>query len=116
MADIGCDYIGIKFEYEISSELKINFSQINEPDDWAKCICHALGYTHCVNPIGGKHLYDINEYKKEGIDLCFLTSNITSYEQKNGSFTKALSIIDVMMFNSPETIWDMLDDVSIHRK
>jgi len=110
-----CEYLEIDFSYTIQSDLKVDASTISESDDSAKCICHTLGYQHCVNPIGGRDLYCTEEYEQEGIDLCFLKNNLPPYEQKNGSFVKSLSIVDVMMFNSPEEINKMLDSVKVIR-
>lgn len=108
-----CNYIGIDFNYEILSESQTDLSNIHKPTDWAKTICHSFGYNHCVNPIGGKVLYNVEEYEEEGIDLCFLKHKLPPYDQKNNGFIGGLSIVDVMMFNSPEEINKMLDDYQI---
>jgi len=108
-----CNYLNIQFTYDILSELDIDLSAIKEAGDWGKCICHELGYTNYINPIGGKILYSPDDYRKEGIDASFIKHNLPPYDQKNDSFIEGLSIVDVMMFNSPEEINEMLDDYEI---
>jgi hypothetical protein len=113
LLDAVCKYLGIDFDYEILSKTKTDLSGILKPTDWGKSICHKFGYSHLVNPIGGRSIYNIKEYEDEGIELCFLKHNLPPYNQKNGSYTESLSIIDVMMFNAPELINNMLDDYEI---
>jgi hypothetical protein len=43
-----------------------------------------------------------------GIELQFLKPTLTSYDQGRADFISGLSIIDVMMWNSPAEIADML--------
>lgn len=64
----------------------------------------ALEATAYINAIGGQELYDKTEFKKENIELKFIKMNDIEYKQFNNEFVPNLSIIDVMMFNSPEDI------------
>ena len=50
------------------------------------------------------------EYYKAGIDNKFLIMKIQKYSQRRPEFEAGLSIVDVMMFNKPEKINEMLDD------
>jgi hypothetical protein len=45
-----------------------------------------------------------------GIEIEFLQVNLQPYDQRNGAFEAGLSILDVMMFNTPQQIRAMLDD------
>ena len=53
--------------------------------------------------------------KKAGIDLKFQKVNVQPYPQRRGpeNIEIGLSIIDVMMFNSPEEIKEMLNNYEL---
>ena len=55
-----------------------------------------------VNPIGGMELYKAEDFFNKGVLLQFLKSEPISYPQYNYEHISWLSILDVLMFNSPE--------------
>lgn len=69
-----------------------------------------LGSDTYINAIGGQELYDREEFKREGIELKFLKMNDIKYTQFKNEFVPNLSIIDALMFNSPEQIRVMLTE------
>ena len=71
-------------------------------------ICRREGATEYINAIGGMALYRKDDFARNGIQLRFLKSLMPFYGQFSEHFVPALSIIDVMMFNSVETITRML--------
>ncbi|MFT7288471.1 MAG: hypothetical protein ACI87W_002592 [Halieaceae bacterium] len=74
----------------------------------------AVGASDYVNTIGGIELYDKERFQQEGLQLFFLKPQLSSYPQgANQGFHPALSIIDVMMFNSPQLIVEMLGDYEL---
>ena len=109
-----CSYLGIKREIAIFSQMNLPINKPEAPDDWALNICLALenADTYC-NPIGGIELFDKNKYQKAGIRLNFLKHNIPQYRQKSDDFIPGLSILDILMYNSPEAVFNMLDDYEI---
>lgn len=66
-----------------------------------------------INAIGGQELYDRDEFRQEGIELKFLKMGNIEYQQFKNGFIPNLSIIDVLMFNSPETIKEMLNNYEL---
>ena len=102
-----CDYLSIKTEIFLSSELNTDktlrkqYSIFNE--------CRVLGGDEYINSIGGMELYDFEEFRENGIELAFLKTDDITYPQFGGEFVPDLSIIDVMMFNSVPEIQDMLN-------
>ena len=78
-------------------------------------ICRQARATEYLNSEGGRHLYDFARFAKQGIELSFLTYNASPYNQFGGPFVSHLSIIDVMMFNSPGEINSLLRDYRLHR-
>ena len=63
-----------------------------------------------INAIGGREIYDEAEFKAEGVDLRFLEARIEPYRQFGRTFVPGLSMIDVLMFNSPDRVREMLEE------
>jgi hypothetical protein len=76
--------------------------------DKVLALCAAAGASVYVNPIGGTGLYAHQDFAERGVDLRFLRSTPFEYAQFGAAFVPWLSIIDVMMFNSPETLAALL--------
>ena len=104
-------FLEIKTQMIISSKVSIDHSLKSQ----AKVIafCKELGADSYINPVGGKSLYDVNAFKKEGVDLKFLQSNFFEYKQLGNDFVPWLSIVDVMMFNSIFKIQKYLNQYSL---
>jgi len=71
-------------------------------------ICRKEGADQYINPSGGTELYSKERFKSAGIDLKFLKSNPVSYRQFENEFVPWLSIIDILMFNSKDTVGEYL--------
>ena len=99
-------YLGIKTEFQISSETYQNthLSGQNRVLD----ICENENVQTYINPIGGVELYSKKVFLEHGMDLFFIQSNKSIYKQFSGEFVPFLSIIDVMMFNDIEEIQEQL--------
>lgn len=109
-----CEYLNIDLNIEIFSQCNLEIDDVNAPDEWALNICKAIGgIKEYWNPEGGITFFNRDKYTKENIELKFLKMHITQYSQRRGVFEGGLSIIDVMMFNSPEEINKMLDEYEI---
>jgi hypothetical protein len=75
-------------------------------------ICVEEGGTRYVNPIGARslRLYDQAAFSAAGLELSYLSTNAyIRYDQNGGPFVSDLSIIDVLMFNSPARTRELLD-------
>lgn len=108
-----CNYIGINADIKVFSEMEIEIpsTQISEPDDWALQICKRLhNVDEYWNPPGGKSFFSKEKYQEAEIDLKFHELELSNYSQLGNEFEKGLSIIDVMMFNSPNEINILLDN------
>ncbi|WP_026657841.1 WbqC family protein [Butyrivibrio sp. AC2005] len=62
------------------------------------------------NAPGGIKFYDRLKYGFAGMNIEFLQNRLRPYDQKNDEFIPGLSIIDVMMFNTPEEVNEMISD------
>lgn len=102
------EYLGIKTEFSISSDISIDHSLKSEKKVIE--ICKAKKADTYINPIGGLELYKKEEFKKEGIDIHFLKTTNVNYKQFDNNFVPMLSIIDVMMFNAMENITKMIQN------
>jgi hypothetical protein len=96
------EHLGIKTEIRVSSEVSIDHELKGQAKVLA--LCQAVGANTYINAIGGLELYSREAFKAAGIDLKFIKSRPFEYTQFDNEFVPWLSIIDVMMFNPPETI------------
>ncbi|MBL4708362.1 MAG: WbqC family protein [Flavobacteriales bacterium] len=102
-----CQFIGIETTLIKSSTL--NYNSDLKSQDKVLNICENIGADIYINPIGGKELYDKDEFSRKDITLKFLESDIREYKQFNEEFISSLSILDVMMFNSKEQISEYIN-------
>jgi hypothetical protein len=105
-----CEYIGVDCKVSVFSEMDLIIDEVNAPDEWALNICKAMGAKEYWNPIGGLEFMNRKKYEDLGININFLQVSLTKYPQKRQEFEPGLSIIDVLMFNEPTLINNMLDD------
>ena len=105
-----CDFLGISTQIDVLSEMDLSIEQAKAPDEWALNICKVIdGVDEYWNPIGGLSFFERRKYEQAGIKICFQEMKLDEYDQKRSNFELGLSMIDVMMFNSLESINDMLD-------
>ncbi|MES2588236.1 MAG: WbqC family protein [Bacteroidota bacterium] len=109
--NIICQYLGIKTQFMISSEIEKDKSLKGEQKIIE--ICKKLNATHYINPIGGLELYDKSKFFDEKIKLNFIQTKGIKYQQFGDEFVPGLSIIDVIMFNSKTEISDFLLDYDL---
>ena len=72
-------------------------------------ITKKLNSDHYINAIGGNKIYSKEYFKSKEISLNFIEGYIEPYHQFDQSFKPNLSIIDVIMFNEPLKIREMLN-------
>ncbi|MEX0609593.1 MAG: WbqC family protein [Balneolaceae bacterium] len=96
------EYLNVKVSFIRSSEYFDN--QSLDAADRLIEISKKRNFDTYINSIGGQELYDKEYFNKHGLDLFFLEPNINTYKQFNTEFVGGLSILDVMMFESPEKI------------
>jgi len=106
--DAVCRYLGLPFDYRICSELDLPLPDTLPPGGWAPAICAALGASGYVNPIGGRELFVPSDFSSRDIALQFLSFDHPVYEAGAFRFQPGLSILDVLMWNAPETVTQMI--------
>lgn len=100
------EYLEIKTSILLSSSLQKDDSLSGQ--DKIVNICQKLEADTYVNAIGGQDLYSKNIFLENNIKLDFLKSNSIEYPQFYNEFIANLSMIDVLMFNSPGQIKEYL--------
>jgi WbqC-like protein family len=75
-------------------------------------ICLEEGGARYVNPIRARSLglYDQATFIEAGLELSYLSTNADiHYNQNGGPFVPDLSVIDVLMFNTPAQVRELLE-------
>lgn len=106
-----CEYIGIDTPFIISSQIPKENSLKGQTRVIE--INKKLGSTHYINPIGGVSLYSSSTFAKQNIDLKFIKMREVEYSQLGEKFIPNLSIIDVLMFNSRESVRLLLGEYDL---
>ena len=104
-----CSYVGIPFEYQYFSEMKLDLGVIKGPGDWALRISEALGAKEYVNPPGGLKIFDSSKFDELSIKLKIRDLQPIEYTCKGYSYIPQLSIIDVLMWNEPVQVRAFLE-------
>jgi len=99
-----CRYLEIPFQFRILSKLDLDLPENPGPGRWAPMVCERLGATSYVNPAGGRALFDPADFAVRRIELFFAETEPLYYETGPFKFEPGLSILDVLMWNSPERI------------
>lgn len=105
--DVVLKYLNIQTTLIYSSDIEKDESKKGQEKILE--ICSLLGADSYYNAIGGQELYDRSVFMQNGIKLYFLKTEIFPYRQFKNEFVSGLSMIDILMFNSPEEINAMLD-------
>ena len=108
-----CDYIGIEYKIEISSQMNFDYSGVQGAGEWALRMSEQLQATTYLNPVSGMALFDKTRFEQSHIRLQLLQPVIKEYDQRRKQFEPGLSIIDVMMFNEPAAIKNLLNDYQL---
>ena len=101
-----CTYVHIKTPVVMSSELKKDNSLKNQ--DRVINICQTLKGSVYINPTGGRLLYSKDVFRAHKISLFFLETQEVEAKDRYDGYIPNLSIIDVMMYYSPEKIRSLL--------
>ncbi|HEU4402493.1 MAG TPA: WbqC family protein [Candidatus Polarisedimenticolia bacterium] len=99
-----CRRLEIPFEYAVFSEMGLRLEAVEGPGDWALKIAAALGADEYVNPPGGAGLFDAARFAARGVRLTIRSFRNMEYACGSRPFEPALSIIDVLMWNSAAAV------------
>jgi hypothetical protein len=102
-----CRYLGLGTAFSLSSQTSL--PQAAGGKDRIPLLCEAHGATEYVNPVGGMRLYCAKTFAARNVRLRFIDMGDVCYRQFGGPFVPNLSILDTLMFNSPEDCRAQLD-------
>jgi hypothetical protein len=103
-----CQYLRLPFSYRLCSQLNLEFPDRLLPGQWAPWVSGKLSADVYINPIGGRDLFDPSDFAREGVSLRFLDFAPFVYDTPRYVFENDLSILDVLMWNSPDAIVDAI--------
>lgn len=104
-----CDLLEINTKITVLSEELPKINEANAADEWGIKVAKTLNATTYINANGGIEFYNQQKYNANNLDIQFIKPVLKPYKQFNDIFIPGLSIIDVMMFNNPEEIKEMLE-------
>lgn len=99
-----CAYLDIPFDHDFFSEMDLQLGPVECPGDWALRIAEALGATEYINPPGGADLFESSKFEAAGIRLSIQPPVELVYGCRGYEFQPNLSILDVLMWNSPASV------------
>ena len=110
---ITCDYLGLPNSFFLSSSFKGHENLKGQ--EKVVSIIKNLNCENYINSIGGEMLYDEKYFNSEGIKLSFLSTNPIKYSSNlvNINVNSELSILDLIMRESPSYINDQLEDYQL---
>jgi hypothetical protein len=104
-----CAHLGIAWRHEVFSTMNLDVGEITAPGDWALRISERLGATEYLNPPGGTDLFEPARFTERGITLTIQAPFKFTYATPGYTFEAGLSVIDALMWNTPEAIKARLD-------
>ncbi|CAM3160357.1 hypothetical protein BZK31_23835 [Pseudomonas floridensis] len=102
--EVVCDYIGLPFNWKSCSEMKFDLPPIRHAGQWALEISTLMEARQYINATGGRDIFVAHEWQERGIELRFLEPSSLHYCAAPFHFIENLSILDVLMWNAPETV------------
>jgi len=104
-------YLGIERPIRLFSEMNLDLPEENlDKTNWGIAISKKVHAKEYINRPGGMEFINEEEFEGNGIKLTFQTFQNMFYDTgKVHQFEPGMSIIDVMMWNSPKEIKHYLD-------
>ncbi|MCP4569762.1 MAG: WbqC family protein [FCB group bacterium] len=104
-------HLGLERPLMVSSELQQTPGLSGQ--DRVLDICRRVGAREYVNPVGGRNLYSHEDFENAGVKLMFIKPRLREYPQFGEPFVTGLSIVDVLMFNSPQRVKALLKEYEL---
>jgi hypothetical protein len=95
-----CDYLGIRFDYVMGSELDLEYSD----SLLILQLCKKMNATKYLSGEFGMNYLDEDEFKREDIQIVYQEFQPRTYPQINKPFVGPLSILDLVMNNGKRSI------------
>ena len=108
-----CSYLQLPFQYQVFSQMSLTLPPEVSAGDWALWVSKLLQATSYVNAPGGRELFDPQAFASHGIALQILEPQLVPYPQGSGPFIAGLSILDLLMWNSPQEVRQLISQYSL---
>lgn len=108
-----CESLEIDLDVVRFETIERDVEPAGRAGEWAVNVSRVMNAKSYLNPIGGREIFDTQDFSKHGIELAFIQNQLTSYCQNNSQFIPGLSILDVMLFNSHAETRRLVDDFVI---
>lgn len=105
-------YLQLETKFKVASKDFFHTKDLDRCNRLIQIVKECKG-KYYINAIGGNKLYSKDYFKNHDVELNFIQSLKVDYKQFNNEFIPWLSIIDVLMFNSPEEVNIMLDQYKL---
>jgi hypothetical protein len=103
-----CAYLKIPFYWSVCSKMGLQLDDIKHPGQWALRIAEQMGADVYINLSGGRDIFDPTEWDEAGIILEFTELPSFTYDCAPYDFVEHLSILDVLMWNPPSVISELI--------
>lgn len=105
-------YLNLQNQFYVSSQLGTS-RELGRAERLIS-ITQELAQSQYINAINGQILYDKPFFESHGVQLDFLQPTLNPYSQwPNNQFITGLSMIDVLMWNSPAQVQNMVSDYQL---
>lgn len=108
-----CQYLGLEPKTRKLSEMEFDSASLHGAEDWVLGVCRHFGADGYLNLPGGVELYSPEAFQRAGIQLRFIENAGVSDRTRNVSANENLSIIDVLMWNSPQKVRNLVFRVGV---
>ncbi|MCU0856927.1 MAG: WbqC family protein [Pontiellaceae bacterium] len=104
-----CQRLGVATPIRVFSEMNLPIGPVQSTEELALAICREVGATEYINRPGGADQFHEANFADAGIKLTIQSFTNMTYPCGRFRFEPDMSIIDTMMWNSPEAIKRHLD-------
>lgn len=109
-----CSYLDISTPVTRQSQLSEQVTPATHAGEWGLNFALLRGARAYLNPAGGRHLFDVNEFARADVRLGFFDPSIENYSQGTVHFVEKLSIVDCLMWCGVDHVRSMVSEGTEH--
>lgn len=108
-----CSRINLPFPCQIFSQMNLPLPMEMPAGEWALEAARLLGAETYINAPGGRDLFSPEQFSEAKIELQILEPHLSVYRQGHSAFTPGLSILDLLMWNTPTETLELVTHYSL---
>lgn len=105
---VTCEYLGIPFNWSLCSDMGLELGDVEHAGQWALRIATQVGADTYINPPRGRGIFRPEEWRAAGVALRFIEHHPLRYDCRPYEYVEDLSILDVLMWNRPDAVAEIL--------